>query len=119
MRSSAPEAIAMFNKWMQESSHLRLMLVIDSPSVSVLVGGEAVSASLEDERFLFKVGDAEFIFLASEAEFESLEPKEANLPAIGISVQDCVCCLSIKVRDLLMRGDNLPNAILLICELSG
>jgi hypothetical protein len=121
MRSSAPEAIRLLNKWIQERSHLRLILAMNSVSVSVLAGGEVVFAALEGERFMFKVGDAEFLFLASEAVFEYSSPEEANLPSLGITSAECVCCLSIGFLDLLKPSRaatrDFPDASMLICEL--
>ncbi len=117
MLSSAPEVSRLINKWVQEHSHLFLRMAIDPPFVTVSASGEAVSASVKGEAFVFKVGDAEFNFIASDAEFEYLEPREAGLQPFGISEEDCICCLNIKVRDLVMLGKVSPTVVFLVCEL--
>jgi hypothetical protein len=120
MVSSAPEAIRIFNKWVQDKAHLRLIMSLNSVSLSLLGAGSTSSATLDDNgTFAVHVDGFEIRFLVDDAEFEYQEPAEADLASIGLSVANCVCCLTICFRDRLKPRLGLADAFLMICELRG
>ena len=105
MPVSADVAILQFNTWKQNRSQLRLTLLVQAVSLSVLGTCRVVEkASLEDGKISVGIGPLEITFLPDDATFE-IEPPPSR-------------CLTITLRDPLPRVPApLPEASLMFCEL--
>jgi hypothetical protein len=117
MPVSDEAAILQLNTWKQNRSQLRLSLLVQAVSLTVLGTSEVVErASLEDGKISVGIGPLEIAFLSDDATFEIGPPLAA--PSGTVPTAGLARCLTITLRNPLPRFSvAMPDASLMFCEL--
>jgi hypothetical protein len=120
VRSPAIDAKLIFEGWKTNSRPVTLFSA--GPPIQIVASGRVEDVTFNDEHnffVTFSVGNATFDFDFDGAEFEYQEPREAPLASLGLSPDNCVCCLSIGIdgaRRLIPEPFGVVR--LFLCELA-